>query len=506
MEPSNEPHPIEIDSGGVLESLEKASATSLDRATIERRATHGIGLLVGQMFALQVLTLGATIVLARILSIADYGVFAVALAVQQAGLALVELGVPAALLNRDSDPNPHEQRAVTGFVLSAATCVWLAAALVGYVLLPATGSTGYVIQLAAIACTALPILAIRTVPMVLLERKLRYGRVTALHTADAIVFNLAALGAGLAGWGGYALVGGVPAGALAGTIAALALQRSARGVAWDFSVVRPMLSFGSQVSARQGIVLLRDLGLVGVITVIGGQTASGYFAMSQRILGVPQAFSLALGRVGFPAMARADGDPVRIATAARLVSVSSTAIGLPLALCAGAAEPLLDILFGSRWIPASEIVIPSAAGLLLTAGTGMIVSSLFFSLERAGVPLMSSILEAITLCTVAAILVGWNSTFGIGLSVFTGSVVAVTVLTVRAPREIRASLLPVVRALSIATAATIAGLLSPGGNSFLGLIAASCSITVVWFILTAVFSMREFRSILDLARKALRRD
>src|SRR5690606_22170925 len=134
------------------------------------------------------------------------------------------------------------------------------------------------------------------------------------------------------------------------------------------------------VSARQGIVLARDLTFVGLITAIGGQTATGFYAMSQRVLGVPQAFSVALGRVGFPAMARSDGDETRVQSAARAVAVSAAAISLPLALCAGAAEPLLDTLFGSRWIPSSEVVIPSAAGLLLMASAGMVISSLYFSL------------------------------------------------------------------------------------------------------------------------------
>lgn len=503
MEPPVDPHLRDIDPFEGIESGEPESR--LDQATIERRATHGVGLLVGQMFALQVLTLGVTVVLARILSVADYGVFAVAIAIQQAGHALVELGVPAALINRPAAPTPYEQRAVTGFVFAAALSICLLVAFVGYVLLPALGMSGYVIQLAAIACVALPILAMRTIPTVLLERRLRYGRVTALYTADTIAFNLAALGGGLAGWGGYALVGGVPAGAVAGMIAAFALQKSARGIKWDFSVVRPMLSFGSQVSARQGIVLARDLTFVGLITAIGGQTATGFYAMSQRVLGVPQAFSVALGRVGFPAMARSDGDETRVQSAARAVAVSAAAISLPLALCAGAAEPLLDTLFGSRWIPSSEVVIPSAAGLLLMASAGMVISSLYFSLGNARLPLMSSVADSVVLCGSAVVLVSWNSTVGTGLSVLLGATVAVAVLLFRAPGPIRRSVLFVLRALVIAGAAALAGILCPVENGFAGLIAAGGSVSLVWLLLTGIFARSELRSIADLIRKSLKR-
>ena len=190
-----DPHLREIDP---FEGAEAEVDENLDGAAIERRATQGVGLLVGQMFGLQILTLGVTVVLARTLSIDDYGIFAIAIAIQQAGLALVELGVPASLINRENSPSLHEQRAVTGFVLVAAVSVCALVALVAFVVLPAFNGGFDAIRFAFVATLALPILAWRTIPTVLLERRLRYGRVTALYTADTIVFNLAALSGGLA--------------------------------------------------------------------------------------------------------------------------------------------------------------------------------------------------------------------------------------------------------------------------------------------------------------------
>lgn len=504
MSPSDkpiEPHLSEIDPYEGVETVDEP----LDEAQIGRRATHGIGFLVGQMFGLQALTLGITVVIARKLSVADYGIFAIALAVQQAGHALAELGIGASLISRPEAPTRHEQRAVTGFTLGAAISICALAALVAFVVIPMTGSSTRIAQNAFVASLALPFLAMRTIPTALLERRLRYGRVTALYTADTIAFNLAALAGVFAGWGSFALSAGVPAGALVGLITAYVLQPSARWVTWDLKVIRPLIGFGSQVSVRQGVILARDLTFVSVVAAVGGQASAGYFAMSQRVLGVPMAFSLALGRVGFPAMARSDGDDTRIHNAARSIAVAATAIGLPLALCAGAAEPLLEVLFGSRWTPASEVVIPSAAGLLLMASLGSIVSSLWLSLGNARIPMVSAIVDGVVLCSAAVFFVNWNPTTGIGLAVLTGAVAAISVLLYRAPAGVWNSLPAVARALIVATVAAAAGIAFPAEEGFIGLIGSAASAGIVWLLLTWIFSRSELRLILQLLAKALRR-
>lgn len=496
-----DPHLRDIDPFEGIESSEE----TLDGSTIERRATHGVGLLVGQMFGLQILTLGVTVVLARVLSVADYGIFAVAIAVQQAGLALVELGVPAALIKRDEPPTEHEQRAVTGFVLLAASGICVAVGLVAFALLPLLDVSGRTVQLAFVACLALPFLSLRTIPTIMLERRLRYGRITALYSADTIVFNLAALGGALVGWGAFSLVAAVPVGAFAGLVAAAAMQKSARGVSWDLGVIRPLIAFGSQVSARQGVVLARDLTFVGLIAGIGGQTAAGYYAMSQRVLGVPLAFSMALSRVGFPAMARSDDDSLRIHNAARSIAIAAVAIGLPLAICAGASDPLLDVLFGSRWTPSAEIVIPSAAGLFLMASAGSIVSSLFFSLGNARLPLLASIADSLVLCLSAIVLISWNPTFGTGIAILLAAVTGVAILMFRSARSVRLTVYPILRGLAISAAAAAAGLVCPVDDGVVGLVACSASAALAWLALTALFSRKELTLITGLVRKSLKR-
>ena len=63
-----------------------------DPATIERSAVQGVSLVIARHVLVLALTAGATIALARILSPADYGAFAVAFAIQVLGKTAVLSG------------------------------------------------------------------------------------------------------------------------------------------------------------------------------------------------------------------------------------------------------------------------------------------------------------------------------------------------------------------------------------------------------------------------------
>ena len=80
-------------------------------------AARGVGVLVGRTLGLQLLTAGVTVVLAPILTPADYGLFAIALAVQLVGQRVAELGLPGALVRRAERPSPRVQSAVAGVML-----------------------------------------------------------------------------------------------------------------------------------------------------------------------------------------------------------------------------------------------------------------------------------------------------------------------------------------------------------------------------------------------------
>jgi O-antigen/teichoic acid export membrane protein len=443
-----------------------------------------------------------TVVLARLLTPADYGLFAVALAVQLVGQRAAELGLPAALVRMEETPSPRLQAAVGGVMLL--TSVSLAAILLlsAFAIAPAFGGSRTLAVIAVSGC-AIPFYAARAMPMVLMERKLSFGRVAIVETADTLAFNGFALGGALAGLGAFSLAGAVPAGGVAGMITAWALQSFTRRPTLDIDPVRPLAGFGLRVSVLQGIYLLRELGFVVLLAGIGGASLAGFYAMAKRLFSFPIALTSAVARVAFPALSR--DATQRPARAAKIAAYTAIAAGLPLALVAGAIQPLIGVVLGDEWLPTTDIVLIGSLGMMLTASANATLVSLAMAEGKANAPLRSAVAETVVLFAIAiALTASWGEA-AVGLALTVSTIIATAVLAVSAEPPMRRSLFAVAKASLIAALAAGAAQLLPVGNDIAGLLTSLAAVSVVWLGLELAFSRAELRRAVQLARPLLRR-
>jgi O-antigen/teichoic acid export membrane protein len=466
-------------------------------------AARGVGVLVGRTLGLQLLTAGVTVVLARLLTPADYGLFAIALAVQLVGLRAAELGLPAALVRMEEEPSRELQSSVGGVLMIASTLLAALFLLAAFVVAPAIAGGSRTMEIIAVAGCAIPLYAVRAVPMALMERRLRFGRVAIVETADTLAFNGFALAAALAGLGAFSLAGAVPAGGLAGAIAAWALQPFSRRPSVDLDPVRPLIGFGLRVTALQGIYLLRELGFVVIVAAVGGAAIAGFYAMAKRLFSFPLALSSAVGRVAFPALSR--DAKLRAQRAAAAVAYTAIAAALPLALVAGAIEPLIEVVLGARWQPTADIVVIGSLGMMLAASANATMVGLALAEGRPRYPLISAIAETIIACAAVALLTVPLGEAGVGLALTASTVVATISLAAGTHPLVRRSLLAVAKASAIAAAAAAAGYVIGAGEDLPGLLASLATVTVVWVGLELVFSRRELVRIARLAIPQLRR-
>ena len=443
------------------------------------------------------LTAGVTVALARLLTPADYGLFAIALAVQLVGQRAAELGLPAALIQMEASPSPQLQSAVAGVLLLFSTLLAALLLLVAFVLAPSLGGSR-TLEVIAVACSAIPFYAARAMPMVLMERKLRFGRVAIVETADTLAFNGFALAAALAGLGAFSLAGAVPAGGIAGAITAWAIQPFARRPSLDLEAVRPLASFGLRVSVLQGVYLIKELGFISVLAAVGGAPVAGFYGMAKRLFSFPIALTSAVGRVSFPALSR---DPnQRPARAARIVVLTAMVAGLPLALVAGAIQPLISVLLGDEWLPTADIVIVGSLGMMLAASALSTMASYALAEGRPNAPIVAAVVEAVILCLLGALLIGPLAETGVGIAVAVSSVVATAVFALSTHPQVRASLLAVIKATLIAAIAAAAAQLLDLSNDVEGLLIAVAVVAAVWLVLELIFSRRELGEAINFVR------
>jgi PST family polysaccharide transporter len=457
---------------------------------------------VGRTLGLQLLTAGVTVALARLLTPADYGLFAIALAVQLVGQRAAELGLPAALIQRKEAPSPRIQSAVAGVLLVTSTVLAALLLLVAFVVAPAVGG-GRTLAVIAIACCAIPLYAARAMPMVLMERELSFGRVAIVETADTLAFNGFALVAALAGLGAFSLAGAVPAGGVAGAITAWAIQPFARRPSLELGPVRPLVSFGLRVSVLQGVYLVKELGFVSVVAAVGGAPAAGFYGMAKRLFSFPIALTSAVGRVSFPALSRdADQRPAR---AARIMVLTAMVAGLPLAMVAGVIQPLISVLLGDEWLPTAEIVLIGSVGMMVAASALSTMASYALAAGKPNAPIVAALVEAVLLCVLGVVLVGRFDETGVGIAIAVSSLVATIVFAFSTHPQLRGALIAVGRATLIAAAAAAAAQLLDLSNDVSGLIIGTAVVAAVWLGLEAIFARRELGDALRLARPLLRR-
>ena len=229
---------------------------------LPRLAVRGVAVLIVRTLGLQLVTVAGTVFLARTLTPSDYGVFALALAVQQMGRTFVEEGLTAALVRRDRPPNEHEQQAAFTFTLAVSGSVALLALVIAFVVAPALGIDSTLPGVAAVAFLALPLFATRLIPSLLLVRRVAYGRVSIIEGLETVTFYGFALPAAAAGFGAYSLAGALPVSAAVGAVTANLIQPWKFRLRVDLGVLRPLLRFGAWAAGTNPVGLAREVVLI----------------------------------------------------------------------------------------------------------------------------------------------------------------------------------------------------------------------------------------------------
>ena len=442
----------------------------------------------------QLLTAGVTVVLARLLTPADYGLFAIALSVQLVGQNLAELGLPAALVRMQEAPSVELQAATIGFLLLVTLTIAAAIPLIAFVVVPGLAGANKVLEVTAITLLALPMYATRSVPMAMMDRGMSFGRVAAVEAADTIGFNLFALAAALAGLGVFSLAGAVPFGAMLGMIMAWLIQPSARRPGFDFSRIKPLIGFGSRVSVLGILYLGRDLGFVAVVGALGGASMAGFYAMAKRLFSFPTALAAAVARVGLPALSQSKGE--RPEQTARMIGQIALVCGLPLALVAGSIQPLITVVLGSDWLPTEDIVLFGSLSMLLGAAVAAPVNSYCLAEGKPNTPVVAIGIELVASFLLVAVLIGALAETGVGIAMSAGTLAATAVLLAGVHAAVRGGAGAIVRAAVVSAIAAAAGQIVPGSNDAAGLAVSLGVTTVVWLALAPLLLKREIRPVL----------
>jgi O-antigen/teichoic acid export membrane protein len=377
---------------GDLGDGEAIAAKGLTGTVVRGTALAGIGYALSQ-----ILTLASYLVLARLVSPTEIGLFTAGLVMVGLARLYTESGMLAAVVYwRDR----LEEAASTAFV---ATCV--AGLLIGLLMLalaPAIGWFFHSSTVTGIAAAAAGLALLRTisiVPDALLQRQFSFLRRMVVEPGSVLAFGVVGIVLTANGLGVWGLVIAQYASFLVSALLSWGLVRWRPKLRLaSFGMWRELISYGRHTIAATTVIRVGEEIPVFILGRFTGAAALGQLRYGRRIASLPLAMIMAAASyVLFPAFARIATERERFQASVlralrwmAILAVGGGFIMIPL------GKPVTSLAFGDVWAQAGEAVM--ALGVF-TAARG--ISSLIVeALKAHGRP------EVVTRMNVIELVVG----------------------------------------------------------------------------------------------------
>jgi len=447
--------------------------------SLRKQATSGAAWSGVSTIVLRLGSLMVGIVLARLLTPEQFGVFAVALTVQSILMTVADLGLSSDLV-RAEDPDRIAPTIASLGLLSGSLTALVTIASSGW-LASTMGAAEAAPAIATLAVT-LFLAGVSVVPYAYMLRRFQQRELFWVGVVDFIVYTavtltLVALGFGVMGLA----LGRVAAQMVASTLQfVFARMRPRYGIARD--QIRPILAYSLPIACANLLAwALLNVDNV-VLARLAGATALGYYVLAFNVSSWPMtALSQVVRSISLPYFSRVD-DP---AVGVERVSSLGWALALPASgMIAVLSAPIISVLYGENWLPAAPAlavlgvygavrvifdvatgylyargrsrpvlwiqlgwlvsmvigmvaVVPvwgilGAAAVHVVTGVGLILPAYLGVLSRSGVPIKRFLYAHLppTLATVPAVIAAWGATFvggGAATALLLGGLVGVLV-------------------------------------------------------------------------------
>lgn len=320
----------------------------------EDRVRRSLGWSLLNSVSGRLLTVGVGMVLARLLTPAEYGNYAVALLVLTVTQSMNELGVSVALLRSTEDPTRLAPTAVT-LSVGASTCLYLAIFAAAPSLARTLGAPAMVSVIRLVGVNLL-LDAVSSVPNALLSHSFRQARRALVDLGAFLPGATVSVVLAAAGWGPSSLAWGSLAGNSTAVVLVYVLAPSRPRPGWDLEHAKQLLSTGLPLAATSLVYLsILNVDYVTVGRMLGTE-ALGFYVLAFNLSSWPSSLlSQSIRRVAIPGFAQMSHDAASLgrAFAKSLGMLAAVAVFASL-LLSMLAEPLVTLFYGRTWLQAVD--------------------------------------------------------------------------------------------------------------------------------------------------------
>lgn len=291
----------------MAESVEQLDPTEGKIATeiVKRRAVKGVAILTGRNIFIQAITFVSAALLTYFLEPPEYGVFFLVSAVINFLAYFGDIGLAAALIQRRENLTKTDLKTV--FTIQQGLVLILL--LIVFISTPIFKNFYHLGDEAVYLLWALGISlflsSLKTIPTVLMERKLEFDKWVIPQLVETVVFNIVAV---YLAWRGYG-VGSFTIAVLIRGILGLVITYMIRpwlpGFSFSLSSLKSILKFGIPYQANTLLAMVKDDGMVLFLGGILGPVGVGLLGWAQKWAYSPLRFFMdQVIKVTFPAFSR----------------------------------------------------------------------------------------------------------------------------------------------------------------------------------------------------------
>lgn len=319
------------------------------------KSIKGVFALFTRTLFIQILSLVASFILTVYLTPANYGVFFIVSSIIVFLTYFQDIGLAAALIQKKEEITVEELR--TTFTLQQILVGGLI--LIAFILsrpiisIYHLDTGGYVLFLSLLF--SFFISSLRTIPTIMMERKLDYKKLVIPEIAESLTYNIILIVMAVSGFGLMTFTVAVLARCIVGLIATYAVQPWPIGISFHFKSIKRLFSFGIPYQANTFLALFKD----NLITIyIGGilpVAQVGYIGFAEKWAYMPLRLVMDnVIRIAFPSMSRLQHDKAALRTAIEKSLFLVSFFIFPIVVCIINFSPFLITFIPryEKWQPA----------------------------------------------------------------------------------------------------------------------------------------------------------
>jgi PST family polysaccharide transporter len=361
----------------------------------------------GGQVVLQLVQVGTSIALARLLAPEHFGIIGMAMVFVGFAQLLADFGLGTAIV---------QARTADAIALSSAfwlnTAIGLGLTVAAVALSPVFAELYEHAEtrdvMAVLSLSLLPA-ALTAVPTAILYRAMDFAAMAKIRIVASFVAACAAIAMAISGYGVWSLVAQPLVGAVTSLVLTWWFTRWLPRLVFSMGSIKGMVGFSAAVLGNSVLYHLNrntDSFLIG--KYLGSQPL-GYYAMAYQLMLYPiNQVSSVIVRVLFPTLAQLRDDPdyFRRAYLKSVVAVSFVAFPIMLGLIA-VTHDFIIVVFGEKWLPMQNLVkILAVVGLAQSITTG--VSSMLLSTGRAKTALVLSVVGCVACLSAFIVGLRWG--------------------------------------------------------------------------------------------------